>query len=329
MEDADAALRCRGVSVDYERAPCARRSRPRGRPRRGRGRARAFGAGKTTLLYCDRGIPSRVWCRFEIDGRVVATPKRTQPPERRAVGMVFQHYALWPHMTAVEIVAYPARRAGAGRTEARASAMELLDRLGISRPRRPSAGRAVRRGAAAGGPGARAERRTRDCICSTSRPPISTAPCGLSSAKRWRLGVGTRASPAWWPPMMQRRRSPSRTRGPAAGRCMAQGARPRDVYERPVDLWARSSPVLRRPHRRRGGRRQRLAQAHDRGDDRRRGRGSGAREGASNREPADVLIRPDWAILGGPLPGIVRGDSIRRPAHRLHVGHRCRIGHRA
>ena len=45
--------------------------------------------------------------------------------------MVFQNYALWPHLSAVDTVAYPARRRGAGRAQARAEALEILDRLHI------------------------------------------------------------------------------------------------------------------------------------------------------------------------------------------------------
>ena len=54
--------------------------------------------------------------------------------------MVFQNYALWPHLSAVDTVAYPARRRGAGRAQARAEALEILDRLRIAHlaDRRPA-----------------------------------------------------------------------------------------------------------------------------------------------------------------------------------------------
>ncbi len=45
--------------------------------------------------------------------------------------MVFQHYGLWPHMDALETVAYPLRRAGEGRSAARARAGELLEQMHI------------------------------------------------------------------------------------------------------------------------------------------------------------------------------------------------------
>ena len=54
------------------------------------------------------------------------------PPEQRDLAVVFQNYALWPHLSAVDTVAYPARRRGTGRAEARAEALELLDLLRIA-----------------------------------------------------------------------------------------------------------------------------------------------------------------------------------------------------
>jgi ABC-type Fe3+/spermidine/putrescine transport system ATPase subunit len=53
------------------------------------------------------------------------------PPERRNVGVVFQNYALWPHLTARATVAYPLRRAGLSRAASELAATELLQRLGI------------------------------------------------------------------------------------------------------------------------------------------------------------------------------------------------------
>ena len=63
--------------------------------------------------------------------RLVATPNRADPPERREVAFVFQDYGLWPHLTALDTVAYPLRRRGLRREAARAQAQQILDRLGI------------------------------------------------------------------------------------------------------------------------------------------------------------------------------------------------------
>jgi ABC-type Fe3+/spermidine/putrescine transport system ATPase subunit len=95
------------------------------------------GSGKTTLLYALAGFLPIAAGRIALSGREVATPDRSVPPERRPVAMVFQHYGLWPHLDALETVAYPIRRAGIAAVEARRRARELLDQLHIE----PLAGR--------------------------------------------------------------------------------------------------------------------------------------------------------------------------------------------
>jgi ABC-type Fe3+/spermidine/putrescine transport system ATPase subunit len=98
------------------------------------------GSGKTTLLNAVAGFlppfSGEVW----IDGQLVASAAHVVPANRRDVAVVFQSYALWPHMTALDTVAYPARRRGVRRTAARTEAMEMLDRLNIAHlaHRRPS-----------------------------------------------------------------------------------------------------------------------------------------------------------------------------------------------
>jgi ABC-type Fe3+/spermidine/putrescine transport system ATPase subunit len=89
------------------------------------------GSGKTTLIHAVAGFMTPAAGQIALAGAVVSTPQRCLPPERRNVGIVFQHYALWPHMTAVDTVAYPLRRAGIGRRAARDRARELLDRVGV------------------------------------------------------------------------------------------------------------------------------------------------------------------------------------------------------
>jgi iron(III) transport system ATP-binding protein len=90
------------------------------------------GSGKSTLLHAVAGflVPSAGAVR--LGGRIVAGHGHPLPPERRDLGVVFQNYALWPHLSALDTVAYPARRRGAGREAARGEARELLERLGIA-----------------------------------------------------------------------------------------------------------------------------------------------------------------------------------------------------
>ena len=70
------------------------------------------------------------------------------PAERRRCGYVFQDYALFPHLSAWQNVAYPLR--GMSRAERRARALELLERFGLGGPRRRAAAHAERRRAPAG-----------------------------------------------------------------------------------------------------------------------------------------------------------------------------------
>src|SRR5262245_53080912 len=64
------------------------------------------GCGKTTALRLVAGFIQPTAGEIAIGDRIVSTPRRTLQPERRNVAMVFQSYALWPHMTVAENVAY-------------------------------------------------------------------------------------------------------------------------------------------------------------------------------------------------------------------------------
>ena len=90
------------------------------------------GSGKTTLLYAVAGFIDLLAGDISMGGRTVANADGGQPPELRDVGFVFQHYALWPHLDAVETVAYPLRRRGLDPSAAREQAQDLLDRMGIA-----------------------------------------------------------------------------------------------------------------------------------------------------------------------------------------------------
>ena len=69
----------------------------------------ASGSGKTTLLRCIAGLEQAEQGRIDIAGRTVFSdkPRAWVPPQQRDLGMVFQSYAVWPHLTVYENVELP------------------------------------------------------------------------------------------------------------------------------------------------------------------------------------------------------------------------------
>ncbi len=89
------------------------------------------GSGKSTLLRVIAGLEASETGRVHIMGQDMTSP-RLYPPERRGVGMVFQDYALFPHMTAAENVAFGlAKRNGAWR-ERVSELLQLVELGGLS-----------------------------------------------------------------------------------------------------------------------------------------------------------------------------------------------------
>ena len=72
------------------------------------------GDGKTTLLRLVAGLEPLQAGRIELNGAVLAEPGRELPPEERRIGFVFQDYALFPHLTVAENVAFGLRRTPRG-----------------------------------------------------------------------------------------------------------------------------------------------------------------------------------------------------------------------
>jgi molybdate transport system ATP-binding protein len=109
------------------------------------------GAGKTTLLKAIAGLRALTSGRIELDGTLFDDPDHGVyvPPERRPVGVVFQDNLLFPHLSAVDNVAYGLRARGARRHDARRDASVWLQRVGLdgreqSRTRELSGGQAQR-----------------------------------------------------------------------------------------------------------------------------------------------------------------------------------------
>ena len=89
------------------------------------------GAGKTSVLRVAAGLLRPAHGRVEANGETWLDTERgiELPAERRRCGFVFQDYALFPHLSAWQNVAYPLR--GLGRAERRSRALELLERFGM------------------------------------------------------------------------------------------------------------------------------------------------------------------------------------------------------
>src|SRR6185369_5873286 len=77
------------------------------------------GCGKTTTLRMVAGLEHNDTGSITIGGRLVsdAASGLFVPPDKRRLGMVFQSYAIWPHMTVFDNVAYPLSVRGVGKPE--------------------------------------------------------------------------------------------------------------------------------------------------------------------------------------------------------------------
>ena len=89
------------------------------------------GCGKTTTLKCIAGLEDPTRGEIFIGGRRVAGTDLSVPPERRQVGMVFQSYALWPHMSVFANVAYPLEVRREPTAAIRTKVMESLETVGL------------------------------------------------------------------------------------------------------------------------------------------------------------------------------------------------------
>jgi iron(III) transport system ATP-binding protein len=93
------------------------------------------GCGKTTTLRCIAGLERPTGGEILFDGTPIVSLERGVfvPPEKRHMGMVFQSYALWPHMTAFANVAYPLNRSkDVDKAEVTRRVEEMLATVGLS-----------------------------------------------------------------------------------------------------------------------------------------------------------------------------------------------------
>ena len=89
------------------------------------------GCGKSTVLRLAAGLEDLQQGRITINGRVVAGGTRTVPPEERQLGLVFQDYALFPHLDVLDNVAFGLSQGSSA--DKRGAAMKVLEQVGMTR----------------------------------------------------------------------------------------------------------------------------------------------------------------------------------------------------
>lgn len=316
MPDATVAVRCTDLVVGYGAAPVLQDVDLRVEGGQVLALLGASGSGKTTLLHTLAGFLRPTRGEVHLARRAVAGAGRWVPPEHREIGLVFQGAALWPHLDVRDTVAYPMRRRGRSRADARRDAEALLGRVGLSAladryPAQLSGGEQQRVGLA------RALARD-PALFLFDEPTASLDPhlraVVLEEIAQRRAALGAAAVYA------------THDAGEALavadvvavlrdGRVVQAGP-PREVYERPVDLdVARlTGPVslLHNPP----GRGAAPAQADEAGIVAAgvgTGTGVGTDAGSGAGSPPRWLVRPEWVSFGGDVPAVVRTVRYRGP----------------
>ena len=92
------------------------------------------GCGKTTILRCVAGLERPEAGEIVLDGEVVFSARRGAviPSHRRNISMVFQSYAIWPHMTVFQNVAFPLDALGKNSGETRRRVAQVLEMVGLA-----------------------------------------------------------------------------------------------------------------------------------------------------------------------------------------------------
>ena len=90
------------------------------------------GCGKTTMLRIIAGFEKPTTGEIRIDGKVVSSKDVFVPPEKRGIGMVFQSYAVWPHMNVFDNVAYPLKIQKVPKAQIKEKVSEILEIVHLS-----------------------------------------------------------------------------------------------------------------------------------------------------------------------------------------------------
>ncbi len=91
------------------------------------------GCGKTTTLRLVSGFVVPDGGSIRVAGQVMSSAGRVVPPEKRDMSMIFQSYALWPHLTVAENVAYGLKLRRLPRDEIKRGVRTLLERMKLLR----------------------------------------------------------------------------------------------------------------------------------------------------------------------------------------------------
>lgn len=90
------------------------------------------GCGKSTLLRCIAGFESILRGSIQIGGTILSSPQKIVPPEKREVGIVFQDFALFPHMSVGENIRFAISPLGLSRSDMRSQVSDMLRVLELS-----------------------------------------------------------------------------------------------------------------------------------------------------------------------------------------------------
>lgn len=296
-------LECRGVTVDYGSVRAVAGIDLKVEEGETLGLLGPSGSGKTTLAHAIAGLVPLSGGEILIAGELVADRRGGLPPDRRQVGVVFQNYALWPHMDAIDIVAYPLRRSGRSKPDARSTAAELMGRLGIGelagrRPAELSGGQQQRVGLARA-----LARRASLFLFDEPTAHLDAAVRAMVQAEIGRIRQDHGAAAIYAThDAAEAMAIADRVALLRAGHLVQLGS-PRQVYERPVDRWAGE---LTGPLSVLTGHSDGTSVAVD--DLPVEVLGEAPTPGA-----VELMVRPDWVRLGGSLKGRVVEVLFRGP----------------
>lgn len=151
------------------------------------------GCGKTTTLRAIAGFEPVHEGEITLAGETISSAGFTLAPEKRRIGMVFQDYALFPHLSVAENIGFGIRK-HPQKDRVTEELLELVNLKNLGK-RFPHELSGV---SSSVSPWPAPWRRSRNCSCSTNRSPTSTASCGASSATKCETSSRPVAPARFW-----------------------------------------------------------------------------------------------------------------------------------